>query len=85
MVIQQRDNETLAACVHQFQTEAKRCSFNSDTAPIHIFIKGLQHAHTTTAQIFKWDPQSLSEVIKVIKRFNAAQQAMATLTSSNST
>ena len=39
--IQQKDNETLVAYVHWFKTEAKRCSFNSDTATIYIFIKSL--------------------------------------------
>ena len=41
MEIQQRDNETLAAYVHHFKTDAKRCHFNSDTAVICIFVKGL--------------------------------------------
>ena len=49
MEIQQEDNETLAAYVHQFKTEAKRCSFNSNSAAIHIFINGLWDADNTTA------------------------------------
>ena len=44
MEIQQRDNKTLAAYVHQLKTEAKRCDFNSDTATI---VSGM---HTTSQQ-----------------------------------
>ena len=82
MEIQQRDNETLAAYVHQFKTEAKRFSFNSDTTTICIFIKGLWDAHNTAVKIYEKDSQTLSEVIRLVKRFNAAQQLTAMLTSS---
>ena len=61
--------------------EAKRCSSNSNIAAIHIFIKGLWDAHNTTVKIYEKDPQTLLEVIKLVKNFNAAQQVMATLTS----
>ena len=75
------DNETLAAYVHWFKIEAKRCNFNSDTTTIWIFIKGLWDAYIT-AQICKKDPQTLSEVMKLAKKFNTAQQVTAILTSS---
>ena len=41
MEIQQRENEMLAAYAHWFKTETKRYDFNSNTAAIHIFVKGL--------------------------------------------
>ena len=40
MEIQQQEKESLAVYVHQFKTEAKRCSFTNDVATIRIFIKG---------------------------------------------
>ena len=43
MEIQQKDNETLTACILHFKTAAKRCAFNKDTVAIHIFAKGLLH------------------------------------------
>ena len=64
------------------QRGSKRCSFNSSTATICIFIKSLWDAHNTAAKIYKKDPQTLLEVIKIIRMFNAAQQVTATLTSS---
>ena len=82
MEIQQRDNETLAAYAHWFKTEVKRCSFNSDAAAIHIFIKGLWYAHKTAAKIYKKDPQTLLEVTMLVEKFNAAQQVRDSPTSS---
>ena len=58
MEIQWRDSGTLAAYVHQFKTEDKRCSFNISTATICIFIKGLWHA-PNTSENYKKDPQAL--------------------------
>ena len=55
MVIQQRDYESLAAYVHHFKTEAKRCDFNSDTTAIHIFVNGLCDAHNIMAKINEKD------------------------------
>ena len=55
MEIQQRDNKTFAGYVHWFKTEAKRLSFNSDTAIMCIFNKGL------------WDTQKT--VVKVCERY----------------
>ena len=55
MEIQQRDSATLAAYVHWFKTEAKRCDFNSNTATIHIFIKGLWDTDNIIAKIYKKD------------------------------
>ena len=41
MKIQQKDNKTLVAYVHCVKTAAKWCTFDSDTAAIHIFVKEL--------------------------------------------
>ena len=38
--------------------------------------------HTTTAKIYWKDPQTLAEVIRLVKKLNAAQQLTATLTPS---
>ena len=81
MEIQQRGNKTLAAYVHQFKMEAKRCDFNSDTAAICIFVKGLLDAHNITAKIHEKDPKTLSEVIKLVEKFNMTQQVTTLLTS----
>ena len=78
--IQQKDNETLNTYVHHFKTAAKWRAFDNDTVAIHIFFKELQDVHTTTAKIYGMDPQTLSEVIRIVKKFNAAQQLTATLT-----
>ena len=42
MDIQQQEKESLAAFVHRFKTEAKRCNFTNDAATIRIFVKGLK-------------------------------------------
>ena len=56
MGIQQRDNEMLAAYVHQFKIEVMRCDFNSDTATICIFVKGLQDTLNSAAKIYEKKP-----------------------------
>ena len=53
MEIQQKDNETLAAYTHLFKTAAKQCAFDNNTAPICIFVKGVQEAPTITPKICK--------------------------------
>ena len=73
MEIQQRENETLAAYIHQFKTEVKRCDFNSDTTTICIFVQGLWDAHNIAAKIYEKEPQTLLEVIKLEEKFNVAQ------------
>ena len=42
MEIQQKDNETLAAYTHHFKIAAEQCTFDNDTAAIHIFVRGLK-------------------------------------------
>ena len=60
--------------------KAKRCDFNSNTAAIHIFVKGLWDANSIVVKIYEKDSQTLSEVIKLVEKLNAAQQVTATLT-----
>ena len=49
---------------------------------IHIFVKGFWDARTTAAKIYEKDPQTLSEVIRIVEKFNTAQQLTAMLTPS---
>ena len=57
----------MLAYTHHFKTEAKRCDFNNDTTSIHIFIKGLKDAHNIAGKVYKKDPQTLSEVIRLVE------------------
>ena len=79
MEIQQRDNETMAAYVHYFKTEAKMCDFNSDIVAIHI-LKDIWDAHNIAANVYEKDCMTLLEVIKLVEKLNIAQQVTATLT-----
>ena len=49
MEIQQK--ESLAACIHQFKRETKRCNFTNGAATIRIFVKGLKNAHTIATRV----------------------------------
>ena len=40
MDIQQKHKEYLAAYIHRFKRETKRCSFTNNAATIRIFVKG---------------------------------------------
>ena len=77
MDIQQKEKESLAAYIHQFKTEAKRCNFTNDAATIRIFNKGLTNAHSLTAHIYEKGPQILMDAISEVEKLNAAQQLMA--------
>ena len=46
MDIQQKEKESLAAYIHFFKREAKRCNFTNSAATIRISVKGLKNAHT---------------------------------------
>ena len=46
---------------------------------IFIFANILWDSHTITAKIYKNDPQTLSETIRIVETFNAAQQETAML------
>ena len=69
MDIQQKEKESLAACIHGFKREASRCKFDNDAATIRIFIKGLKNAHTLATRVYEKGPQSLADAIKVVKNF----------------
>ena len=56
MDIQQRVNKSLAAYIHRFKREDKRCNFTNIAATIHIFVKGLKNTHTLAACIYEKGP-----------------------------
>ena len=53
--------------------ETKRCDINNDTAAIQIFIKDLRDACNIAEKVYENDPQTLSEVIKLVEKLNTAQ------------
>ena len=71
MEIKQQEKESLAAYVHQFKTEAKRCNFTNDATTIRIFIKGLKNANRFASQIYEQGPQTLTETISEVEKLNA--------------
>ena len=79
MEIQQKDKEYLAAYIHRFKREAKRCNFNDNAVTIQIFIKGLKNVHTLAAHVFEKGPQTLADAIIEVEKLQAAQQLTATL------
>ena len=79
MDIQQKDNKSLAAYIHRFKREAKRCNFTNNAATIRIFIKGLKNAHTLAACIYEKGHQTLTDAISEVEKLQAAQQLPATL------
>ena len=79
MDIQQWENESLAAYIHRFKIEAKRCNFTNDAATIRIFIKGLNNAHNLAMHIYEKGPQMLTDAILEVEKLNATQQFTATI------
>ena len=79
MDTQQKDNEFLAAYIHRFKREDKRCNFTSNATTIRIFVKGLKNAHTLAAFIYEKGPQTLTDAISEVEKFQASQQLSATL------
>ena len=77
MEIQQWGKESLAACIHQFKTEAKGCNFTNDATTIRIFIKGLKNAYSLATCIYEKGPQTLIDVISEVGNLNAVQQLTA--------
>ena len=74
MEIQQQEKETLAVYIHQFKTEAKRCNFTNDAATIRISNKGLKSTHSLATHIYEKGPQTLTDAISKVEKFNAVQQ-----------
>ena len=77
--IQQKDKKSLAAYIHRFKGEAKRCNFTNNAATIQIFIKGLKNAHTVAACVYEKGPQTLADAISEVEKLQAARQLTATL------
>ena len=79
MDIQPKDKESLAAYIHRFKREAKRCNFTNNAATIRIFVKGLKNAHTLAAHVYEKGPQTLADAINEVEKVQAAQQLTATM------
>ena len=79
MEIQQQERESLAAYIHQFKAEAKRCNFTNDAATIRIFIKGLKTAHCLATHTNEKEPQTLSNAISKVEKLNTVQQLTPTI------
>ena len=79
MELQQKEKESLAACIHHFKWEAKRCNFTNSATTIRIFVKGLRNAHMLATQVYEKGPQALADAINEVKKPQAAQQLTATL------
>ena len=75
--IQQK--ESLAAYIHRFKREAKRCNFTNNVATIRIFIKSLKNTHTLAYQVYEKGPQNLTDTISEVEKLQAVQQLTATL------
>ena len=79
MDIQQKDKESLAAYMHRFKKEAKRCNFTNNAATIRIFVKGLRNTHNLVAHVYEKGPQTLADAITEVEKLQAAQQLTTTL------
>ena len=79
MEIQQKDKESLAAYIHRFKREVKRCNFNNNAATIQIFVKGLKNTHTLASHVYEKGPKILVDAISEVEKLQAAQQLTATL------
>ena len=69
----------MAAYIHGFKREAKRCNFTNNAATIRIFVKGLMNAHTLASHVYEKGPQTLADAISEVEKLQAAQQLAATL------
>ena len=77
MEIQQQEKESLAASMHRFKTEAKRCNFTNDATTIRVFVKGLKNAHSLAMHINEKGLQTLTDAILEVEKLNATQQLTA--------
>ena len=71
----QQNKESLAAYIHWFKWEAKRCNFHNNIATIWIFIKGLKNAHTLASHIYEKGPQTLADAISEVEKLPAKQHS----------
>ena len=81
MEIQQKDNETLMAMSTTLKQQVSNVPLTMTLQP-SVFFKGPWEVHTIAAKIYKKDPQTLSEVIRIAEKFNAAKQLATMLTPS---
>ena len=79
MDIQQWEKESIAAYVCWFKMEAKQCNFTNDAATIRIFVKELKNAHSLVACIYEKVPQTLTDAIREVEKFNTVQQLTMTI------
>ena len=79
MEIQQGENESLIAYIHQFKSEVRRCNFTSSATTICMFIKGLKTTHNLATYIYEKGPQTLADAISIVERVQAAQHLTAML------
>ena len=79
MEIQQREKESLAAYIHQFKREAKRCNFTNNATIIRIFVRGLRNGHMLAAGVYEKGLQTLTDAISEVEKIQATQQLTATL------
>ena len=68
MDIQQKDKESLAAYIHRFKREAKRCNFTNNAAKIRIFVKGLKNTHTLATHVYEKGPQTLADAFSKVEK-----------------
>ena len=68
MEIQQKEKESLAAYIHCFKTEAKRCNFTNNAVTIRIFVKGLKNTHSLATQIYEKGIQTLVDAISEVEK-----------------
>ena len=83
MEILQKEKESLAAYIHHFKREPKRCNLPNNASTIRIFVKGLKNAHTLAVQVYEKGPQGLADALSEVEKFQATQQLTATLTPSS--
>ena len=79
MEIQQKEKESLAAYIHHFKREAKRCNFTDSAATIRIFVKGLKNTHTLATCVYEKGHQALANAISKVEKLQAVQQLTASL------
>ena len=79
MEIQQKEKESLAAYIHHFKKETKRCNFTNSAATIRIFFKGLKNTHNLATQVYEKGPQTLADAISKVEKLQAVQPLTATL------
>ena len=79
MDIKQNDKKSLAAYIHRFKREAKRCNFTNSATTIRIFVKRLKNVHSLAACVYEKGPPTLTDAITEVEKLLAAKQLTATL------